>query len=75
MKAFRIRGTFLMGRRRQPFAKEVAGASPEEAVERLLSDLGSRHRAKRRDISIEDVVELTSEDVEDPVVAYRLGGA
>ncbi|MFQ5985744.1 MAG: 50S ribosomal protein L18Ae [Thermoplasmata archaeon] len=73
MKAYRIRGAFLMGRVRQSFAQEVAAETQGEAVSRVLSDLGSKHRAKRRDITIQEVVELPREEVEDPVVAYRLG--
>lgn len=62
-----------MGRTRQPFTLEVAAETREEAVERILSDLGSKHRAKRRDITIAEAVEVPPEEVEDPVVTYQLG--
>ena len=74
MKAFRIRGAFRMGRARQSFTQEVAAETQEEAVERVLSELGSRHRAKRRDIAVEEVVEVPREEVENSVVLYRLEG-
>ncbi len=73
VKAFRIRGAFRMGRNRQAFTHEVAAESQEEAVERVLSELGSKHRAKRRDIAIEGVVEVPREEVESSAVLYRLG--
>jgi large subunit ribosomal protein LX len=72
MKAFRIKGELLMGRTYQPFTKEVAAESEEEAVEKVLSLLGSKHRTKRRDIKIQRVEELRPEEVIDPVVSYML---
>ncbi len=74
MKAFRIRGTFRMGRNRQSFTQEVAAETQEEAVQRVLSELGSRHRVKRPDIAVEEVVEVPREEVENSVVIYRLSG-
>ncbi|MEE9267819.1 MAG: 50S ribosomal protein L18Ae [Thermoplasmata archaeon] len=74
MKAFRIRGAFRMGRTRQSFTQEVAAETQEEAVQRVLSELGSRHRAKRRDIALEEIVEVPREEVESSVVLYRLEG-
>ena len=72
VKAFRIRGAFRMGRNRQPFTREVAAESQEEAVQRVLSELGSKHRAKRRDIAIQEVSEVPRAEIEDSVVAYQL---
>jgi large subunit ribosomal protein LX len=72
MKAFRIKGEFLMGRTLQPFTKEVAAKDEADAVEKVLSILGSKHRAKRRDVRIEKVEELRPEEVIDPVVSYLL---
>jgi large subunit ribosomal protein LX len=63
-----------MGRTRQSFTQEVAAETQEEAVQRVLSELGSRHRAKRRDIALEEIVEVPREEVESSVVLYRLEG-
>lgn len=73
MKAFRVRGTFLMGRTQQPFTKEVAAADAEEARERVLSDLGSKHRTKRKDIHVDEVSEMSAAEVEDPAVLHLMG--
>lgn len=73
MKAFRVHGTFRMGRRSQPFTQEVIGGSEAEAVEKVLSLLGSRHRTKRKDIRVDEVTELQAGDAEDPVVAHLMG--
>lgn len=72
MKAFRISGRFLMKREWTRFAKEVAGKDEEHAVEILVSDLGSKHRVRRKDIHINDVLELKKEEVKDPIVQFKL---
>lgn len=61
-----------MGRTMQPFTKEVAAKDQEEAVEKVLSILGSEHKTRRRDIKIQEVEELRPEEVIDPVVSYLL---
>ncbi|MFQ5837996.1 MAG: 50S ribosomal protein L18Ae [Thermoplasmata archaeon] len=72
MKAFRIKGEFLMGKSYQPFTKEVAAKDEDEAVEKLLSLLGSKHRTRRKNIKIQRVEEIQLEEVIDPVVSYLL---
>ncbi|MEE9237571.1 MAG: 50S ribosomal protein L18Ae [Thermoplasmata archaeon] len=72
MKAFRVTGEFLMAQKRQKFTKEVAANDEGEAVERVLSLLGSKHRVKRRKIRIHNVSEVAPEDIIDPVVSYML---
>ncbi|MCJ2519892.1 MAG: 50S ribosomal protein L18a [Candidatus Thermoplasmatota archaeon] len=72
MKAFRVTGEFLMAQRRQKFTKEVAAKDEGEAVERVLSLLGSKHRVKRRKIRIHNVSEVAPEEIIDPVVSYML---
>ncbi len=72
MKAFRVAGEFLMGRKYQKFSKEVAAQDEEKAVERVLSLLGSKHGTKRKDIRIQSVAEVAQEDIVDPVVGYLL---
>ncbi len=72
MKAYKVKGKFLMKDVWQPFDKEVIGNDEEEAKERLLSIMGSRHKVKRRMIKIEDVRELQKDEIEDPVIKYIL---
>ena len=74
MKAYRVEGKFLMKDRWQPFAKEVVGNDENEARERLLSILGSRHKVKRRFIKIDKVQELQKDEIEDAVVRYIVEG-
>ena len=74
MQAFLVRGTFQMARNWTKFAKEVAADSPEAAVERVVSDLGSKHRVRRNRVKVKDVTPLPLDQVQDPVVRFRLGG-
>jgi len=40
-----------------PFEKEIVDISKENALEKIFSDLGSKHKAKRFEIKIIDVKE------------------
>ena len=71
-KAYKINGKFLMGEDWQYFTKEVIASNEKKAVELLLSDMGSKHRVKRRSISIKEVVEVPSDQIENPVVKYLM---
>lgn len=72
MKAYRISGEFNMGGARQPFTLETLADSEEEATEWAFSVLGSRHRASRRQIDIEDVHVEDLDEVEDATVQFGL---
>lgn len=61
-----------MGRNWQSFTKEVMGESEEKTKEKLFSELGSRHRVKRRMIKIDSIEEISIDEVEDPVIAHLL---
>jgi len=72
MKAFRIIGKFKMGEQQASFTKETVANSRDEAVEKILSVIGSKHRVKRKKIRIESVRELKSEEIEDTYVREML---
>ncbi len=72
MKAYRVKGVFLMGKVWQPFSKEVIGNDENEAVERLLSTIGSRHGVKRRMIKIKEIKEIDKEEIQDDMVKYMI---
>lgn len=73
MKAFKVTGSFRMGRKPSLFAKEVAAADKKAAEERIFSDLGSKHKVKRYDITIDKVTELKPDDVSDLAVKFKMG--
>ena len=72
MKIFRIRGWFKQGLYRQRFTRELLALSKEQALERVYSDLGSKHRVKRNLIHIGEAVEVIPEEVKDPRILAML---
>ncbi|MCS7132020.1 MAG: 50S ribosomal protein L18Ae [Hadesarchaea archaeon] len=60
-KLFRVKGWFEQKGRRQRFARELPGLSQEHVIERILSELGSRHKVKRNLIHIEEITEVEGE--------------
>lgn len=74
MKAFRIVGEIEVKKRRwQKFSKEISADDEAGAREKILSDLGSRHRRKRRSVKIASVSELSADEISDPIIKHRLG--
>ena len=58
-KIFRVKGEIMKKHFFEPltFDKLVSAAKEEHAVEKIYSEMGSRHRAKRHQISINSVEE------------------
>ena len=50
------------------FRTEIRAVKPEDAVEQIYKDIGSRHRAKRFQIKIKEVKEITPEEIESPLI-------
>ena len=73
MKVYRVTGTFLMGESYQQFTKEIIGTGKSEAIERLYSDLGSKHYVNRRNIKIEKISEIKPNKIEDPIIKFKAG--
>jgi len=73
MQAYRVKGDAPFGRNRQEFTIDVAAADESDAEHRILSILGSRHRAKRMHINIESISEIDPRTSKEPVVlnAFR----
>jgi ribosomal protein L20A (L18A) len=75
MRAFKVTGTFAMGRKdKQPFTKYVAAEDETSAREQTLSLFGSKHRTNRRRISITAVVPAQADEIDDPRVLARVKG-
>ncbi len=73
MKAFKVTGSFRMGRKDQPFSKEVIAADKKAANETILSELGSKHKLKRYSIKVAEIVELKPDEVTDSIISHKLG--
>ncbi len=67
VKIFRIKGKMLLSHDRnpewRPFVIEATGVKPEDVIEKVYSELGSRHKLRRRHIRIEEVKEIGPEEV------------
>lgn len=65
-KVYRVKGVALFSPNRlrswQPFTIDVRAVKPEDAVEKVFSDLGSRHKLKRAHIRILSVEEIRPEE-------------
>ena len=60
-KIYRVTGKFVNGDRVQSF-------NEENIYEKIYSDFGSKHRINRNQIDIEEIKEITPEEVIDPIV-------
>lgn len=69
VKVYLVKGRMLLSHDKFPewrkFAIYVRAVKPEHAVERVYSELGSRHKLRRRHIRIEHVKEVPLEEVDD----------
>ncbi len=72
MQIYRVRGWFKQGLYRQKFSKELLALTKEQALERVYSEFGSRHKLKRSQINIEGIAEIKPEEVTDPRVLAML---
>jgi large subunit ribosomal protein LX len=52
VKKFKITGEIRKGQSRIPFSVEFNALKEEDAVQRLYSEMGSRHRARRFEVKI-----------------------
>ena len=57
VKRFKITGEIKKGLSKIPFSVEFNALKKEHALQRLYSEMGSRHRARQFEIRIKDVQE------------------
>ncbi len=65
VKVYRVRGIALFSPERirvwQPFTIDVRAMKKEDAIEKVYSDLGSKHKLRRAHIKVIDVSEISPE--------------
>lgn len=75
VKIYRVEGQMLIGHDRFPriqkFVKDVRAVKPEDAIEIVYSELGSKHKVRRKHIKIFKVYEIPPEETKD-INLYRL---
>jgi large subunit ribosomal protein LX len=72
-KVWRATGEYRKKKRMFTFSREMMAAKEAHVRERVMSELGSRHRVKRKDISIHAVEEIKPEDVQSLELRKILG--
>jgi large subunit ribosomal protein LX len=73
VRVFRVEGEIRKPNWRREFTKEFRATKPEEALERVYTDLGSKHRAKRFHIKITSIKEIKPEEAEGLIVRELSG--
>ena len=71
---FKITGNFKKGKKSQNFKKEVMGENKQQVIEHIYSIMGSKHRVKRREITISKIEEIPMDKVTDQIILQRIGG-
>lgn len=61
VKKFRITGEIRKGKLNIPFSVEYEALKQEHALQRLYSEMGSRHRARKFEINIANIAETKRE--------------
>jgi len=68
VKVFKVIGEIVKPNLQTKFRKEIRALKPEDAIEKVYKDLGSKHRAKRFQIKISEVKEIGPEEIESPLI-------
>lgn len=74
MKVFRVIGEIHKPNLETTFRKEVIAVKPEHAVEKVYTELGSKHRVKRFQIKINNVEEISPQEIKDPLIRKMVIG-
>lgn len=62
-KIWRATGAYKKKKKAFTFSRELLGDKEARIREKVLSELGSRHRVKRKDIDITEIKEIKPEEV------------
>jgi len=74
VKVFRVMGEIRKPNLKTSFRKEVVAIKPEHAVEKVFTELGSKHRVKRFHIKITGVEEVPLQEIENPLLKKLVVG-
>lgn len=58
VKLYRITGNLRKHGDKLPFKKDIRALKKEDAIQHLYSDMGSRHKARKFEIAIENIEEI-----------------
>lgn len=74
MKVFRVTGEIQKPNLKTSFRKEIVAAKPEHAVEKVYTEIGSKHRVKRFHIKIISVEEVPPDKIENLILRNFVAG-
>jgi large subunit ribosomal protein LX len=72
-KIWKASGEYKKKKRTFTFSRELLGEKEAHVREKILSELGSRHRVKRREITISEIKEIKPEEVQSLELRKFLG--
>jgi large subunit ribosomal protein LX len=72
-KIWRATGAYKKKKRNFKFSRELLAEKEAHVREKILSELGSRHRVKRRNIEIAEIKEIKPEEVQNLDLRRLLG--
>ena len=72
-KIWRASGAYKKKKRSFSFSRELLAEKESHVREKILSELGSRHRVKRREIEIKEIKEIKPEEVQNLDLRKLLG--
>lgn len=64
LRVYRVSGEVRIGTEWRKFTIYVTATKPRDAMETVYSNLGSRHKLKRNLIKIEDIKEVSREEID-----------
>ncbi len=73
-KIFRIKGKILGKDEVMEFSREYKALKEEDVIETIYSDLGSKHHVKRTLIKIEEIKEISEDEITDPILEKIVKG-
>ena len=73
MKIWRVAGKYTKKKRVFVFGMEMMAEKENHVREKVMSELGSRHRVKRNSIEFSEITEIKPEDVTDLDLRKALG--
>jgi len=66
-------GEYIKNKEKFTFSRELLGEKEAHVREKILSELGSRHRVKRREITISEIKEIKPAEVQSLELRKFLG--
>lgn len=73
VKTFRVAGEIQEPKMKATFLKEIRALKPDNAVEKIYAELGSRHKVKRCHIHIVKVEEVKPKEANSTIIRKLAG--